>query len=48
MKNYESKYYNTSRLFNQVLIELLNKKGYEFIAIKEIYKKRPAGVFCFA
>lgn len=42
MKNYESKYYNTSRLFNQALIELLNKKDYQFITIKEICKK--AGV----
>lgn len=42
MKNYESKYYNTSRLMNQALIELLNKKNFEFITIKEICKK--AGV----
>ena len=38
----ESKYYNTSRLFNQALIQLLNKKSFEFITIKEICKK--AGV----
>ena len=42
MNKSESKYYNTSRLFNQALIELLNKKSFEFITIKEICKK--AGV----
>lgn len=42
MNKAESKYYNTSRLFNQALIELLNKKSFEFITIKEICKK--AGV----
>lgn len=42
MNKSESKYLNTSRLFNQALIELLNKKSFEFITIKEICKK--AGV----
>ncbi len=38
----ESKYYNTALLMNQALIELLNKKDFEFITIKEICEK--AGV----
>ncbi len=42
MNKSESKYYNTSLLMNQALIELLNKKEYEFLTIKEICKK--AGV----
>ncbi len=42
MNKSESKYYNTSLLMNQALIELLNKKDYAFITIKEICKK--AGV----
>ena len=42
MNKSESKYYNTSLLMNQALIELLNKKDYEFLSIKEICKK--AGV----
>ncbi len=42
MNKSESKYYNTSHLMNQALIELLNKKDYEFLTIKEICKK--AGV----
>ncbi len=42
MNKSESKYYNTSLLMNQALIELLNKKDYEFLTIKEICKK--AGV----
>lgn len=42
MNKSESKYYNTSLLMNQSLVELLNKKDYEFITIKEICKK--AGV----
>lgn len=42
MNRFESKYYNTSLLMNQALIELLNKKDYEFITVKEICKK--AGV----
>lgn len=42
MNKSESKYYNTALLMNQALIELLNKKDYEFITIKEICKK--AGV----
>ena len=36
MNKAESKYYNTALLMNQALIELLNKKEYEFITIKEI------------
>ncbi len=42
MNKSESKYYNTALLMDQALIELLNKKDYEFITIKEICKK--AGV----
>lgn len=42
MNKSQSKYYNTALLMNQALIELLNKKDYEFITIKEICKK--AGV----
>ncbi|MBQ7798831.1 MAG: TetR/AcrR family transcriptional regulator [Clostridia bacterium] len=42
MNKAESKYYNTALLMNQALIELLNKKEYEFITIKEICAK--AGV----
>ena len=36
MNKAESKYYNTALLMNQALIELLNKKEYDFITIKEI------------
>ena len=39
MNKAESKYYNTALLMNQALIELLNKKEYEFITIKEICAK---------
>ena len=42
MNKSESKYYNTSLLMNQALIELLNKKDFEFITVKEVCKK--AGV----
>ena len=42
MNKSESKFYNTALLMNQALIEILNKKDYEFITIKEICKK--AGV----
>lgn len=42
MNKSESKYYNTALLMNQALVELLNKKEYEYITIKEICKK--AGV----
>lgn len=42
MNKSESKYYNTALLMNQALIELLNKKEYDFITVKEICKK--AGV----
>lgn len=37
-----SKYNNTALLMNQALIELLNKKDYDYITIKEICVK--AGV----
>lgn len=42
MNKSESKYYNTALLMNQALIELLNKKEYDFITVKELCKK--AGV----
>ena len=42
MNKAESKYFNTALLMNQALIELLDKKDYEFITIKEICNK--AGV----
>ena len=42
MNKNESKYYNTSLLMNQALVELLYKKDYEYITIKEICKR--AGV----
>lgn len=42
MNKSESKYYNTALLMNQAFVELLNKKDYNFITIKEICKK--AGV----
>lgn len=42
MNKSESKYYNTALLMNQALIELINKKSFEFISVKEICKK--AGV----
>lgn len=42
MNKSESKYYNTSLYMNQALIEILSKKDYEFITIKELCKK--AGV----
>ncbi|MCQ2382860.1 MAG: TetR/AcrR family transcriptional regulator [Clostridia bacterium] len=42
MSKSESKYYNTALLMNNALVELLNKKDYEFITIKEICEK--AGV----
>lgn len=42
MNKSESKYFNTALLMNQALIEILNKKEYEFITIKEICIK--AGV----
>lgn len=42
MTKSESKYFNTAGLMNQALIELLNRKKYEFITVKEICKK--AGV----
>ncbi len=42
MNKSESKYYNTALLMNQALIEILNKKDYDYITIKEICKK--AGV----
>ena len=42
MNKSESKYYNTALLMNQALIELLNKKDYEYIKVKEICER--AGV----
>ena len=42
MNKSESKYYNTALLMNQALVELLNKKDYEFITVKEICER--AGV----
>ena len=42
MNKSESKYYNTALLMDQALIELLNKKDFEYITIKEICEK--AGV----
>lgn len=42
MNKSESKYFNTALLMNQALLEILNKKDYEFITIQEICKK--AGV----
>ena len=42
MNKSESKYYNTALLMNQAFIELLNKKDFEFITVKDICKK--AGV----
>lgn len=42
MNKAESKYYNTALLMNQALIEILNKKDFEYITIKEICEK--AGV----
>ena len=42
MNKSESKYYNTALLMNQALVELLNKKDFEFITVKEICVK--AGV----
>ncbi len=42
MNKAESKYYNTALLINQALVELLNKKSFEFITVKELCEK--AGV----
>ena len=42
MNKSESKYNNTALLMNQALVELLNKKDFEFITVKEICTK--AGV----
>lgn len=42
MNKSESKYFNTSLLMNQALIELLYKKDYDYITVKEICEK--AGV----
>lgn len=42
MNKSESKYFNTSLLMNQALIELLYKKDYDYITVKEICQK--AGV----
>ena len=42
MTKSESKYFNTAQLMDEALIELLSKKDYEFINVKEICEK--AGV----
>ena len=42
MNKSESKYYNTALLMNSALVEILNKKEYEYITVKEICEK--AGV----
>lgn len=42
MNKSESKFYNTALLMDQALIELLNKKEFEYITVKEICEK--AGV----
>lgn len=42
MNKSESKYYNTALLMNEALIQLLEKKDYDFITVTEICKK--AGV----
>lgn len=42
MNKSESKYHNTALLMNQALVELLNKKDFEYITVKEICAK--AGV----
>ena len=42
MNKSESKYYNTALLMDEALIQLLEKKEYEFITVKEICEK--AGV----
>lgn len=42
MNKAESKYYNTALLMNQAFVEILNKKDFEFITVKEICEK--AGV----
>jgi AcrR family transcriptional regulator len=42
MNKSESKYFNTARLMNQALIQLLEEKDIGYISIKEICEK--AGV----
>ncbi|HMM00033.1 MAG TPA: TetR/AcrR family transcriptional regulator [Bacilli bacterium] len=42
MNKSESKYFNTARFFDEALINILNKKEYQFITVKEICKE--AGV----
>ncbi|MGN1295664.1 MAG: TetR/AcrR family transcriptional regulator [Bacilli bacterium] len=42
MNKNESKYYNTALLMDEALLELLEKKEFDFITVKEICKK--AGV----
>lgn len=42
MNKAESKYYNTACLMNQALVQLLDKKDYKYITVKEICDK--AGV----
>ena len=42
MNKNESKYFNTAQYMNEALLELLNKKEYEYISVKELCNK--AGV----
>lgn len=42
LNKHESKYFNTAQNMNKALIDLLDKKEYEYLTIKEICKK--AGV----
>ncbi|MCH4201655.1 MAG: TetR/AcrR family transcriptional regulator [Bacilli bacterium] len=42
MNKSESKYFNTARFFDEALINILNKKEYQYITVKEICKE--AGV----
>lgn len=39
MKKSESKYFNTARKMNKALLELLEKKDFEYITVKEICEK---------
>lgn len=42
MNRFESKYFNTALIMDETLIDLLSKKDYEYISIKDICTK--AGV----
>lgn len=42
LNKHESKYFNTARLMNQALIQLIGKKEYSFITVKDLCNK--AGV----